>query len=174
MHGFCASTAWFYVMMRAILLLAHTSGWWWRRRVMDVNWLRSVLVVHYGRGRGRRRWWRNRLNHRLVVLRLVVVAAAASRQTNRDKRHKDKRRRTHAPGRPRRLDFRVHVLLLHHWMPTEPYLTAAIASAIVTGVPPRFADISAASMNAMISRVSSGETGATPVLKNLTISFTSG
>mgnify|MGYP007111781431 CR=1 FL=1 len=49
-----------------------------------------------------------------------------------------------------------------------------LASSIVTGSPPRLADISAASMNAIISSVSSGDTGATPVLKNFTISLTSG
>ena len=52
--------------------------------------------------------------------------------------------------------------------------TYSFASSIVTGSPPRLAEISAASMKAMISRVSSGDTGATPVLKNLTISFTRG
>jgi len=49
-----------------------------------------------------------------------------------------------------------------------------ITSLIFTAVPPLDLLSSAASMNAKISIVSSGDTGATPVLKNFIISTTNG
>ena len=54
------------------------------------------------------------------------------------------------------------------------FAALAITSPILTGFPPRFLLKSAASMNANISIVSFGSTGATPVSKNFMISFNSG
>ena len=56
----------------------------------------------------------------------------------------------------------------------EWLLALAITLSTVTGLPPCRLLSSAASMNAKISIVSSALTGALPVLKNLTISTTSG